>query len=157
MNKIRIIGCWICYNNIQTIKHSIMSVYDFVDELVVVDGSFDGNHSDDGTWEIVESIKHTLPKPLTHIVSFANTLYDKHNEHVNVTGNQDPNLFTWQVDSDEVYLPKHAAEIAKVIHTNQYNGIAVKLINVNRIENTEAFTDESCISNDTYQMRIYYL
>jgi len=151
----KIYGCWICYNNHQTIKHSIESVLQHVDGIIVVDGSFDGKVSDDGTWEMVEAICNKTDKPTWHVKSKANTLYDKHNEHVAITGNNDPDVFTWQVDSDEIYLPEHAKAIAKKIRSNKYNGIAVKLINVNYINEGIAYTDNSLTKLDTYQMRIY--
>jgi hypothetical protein len=125
-----------------------------VDEIVVVDGSFNGEQSNDGTWEAVEAIGK-MGKPLHHIKSKANSLYDKHNEHVEVTGNKDPKVWTWQVDSDEIYLPQHASRVANVIRGDEFNGIAVKLVNVNRIDKMTAYTDDSILSRDTYQMRIY--
>jgi hypothetical protein len=153
-NHVKIYGSWICYNNAQTIRHSIMSVINYIDELVVVDGSFSGQTSDDGTWEIVEALR-VYGKPLHHIKSKANSLYDKHNEHVAITGNNDSNIWTWQVDSDEVYLSKHAENVKSQIESNMYNGIAVRLVNINAINNGVGLTDPDFMKRDTYQMRIY--
>lgn len=153
---LKIYGCWICFNNAQTIRHSILSILAHIDEVIVIDGSFEGKRSDDGTWELVEGIREQFPeKPVTHVKSSAKSLYEKHQEHVDITGNNDPSVWTWQVDSDEVYLPKHAANVAKAIRSNQFNGVGVRLITVNAIREGIALTDTDPAIHDTVQMRAY--
>lgn len=151
----RIYGCWICYNNIRTIRSSIESVYDYLDELVIVDGSFDGKTSDDGTWECVEEFKKH-GKPIHHIKSKATTLFDKHNEHIAITGNNNPNIWTWQVDSDEIYMPEHANNIYELIVGDSFNGIGVKLLTISALDNERnGYMNADVYDQDTTQMRVY--
>jgi glycosyltransferase involved in cell wall biosynthesis len=152
----KIFGCWICFNNINTIKESISSVLQYVDELVVVDGSFTGETSTDGTWEVVEEFGKV--KPLHHIKSIANTLFNKHNEHVAITGNKNKDVYTWQVDADEVYMPDKAAEVYNAIKSNKFNGIGVKLLTSHTMDkqgNIWCDKDVYECTADTTQMRVY--
>ena len=151
----RIYGCWICYNNILTLPYSIDSVYDLVDNLVIIDGSFKGERSTDGTWEYLQQLKAVSKKPVTIIPSQAKTLYDKHNEHVHVTGHHNPDIWTWQIDSDEIYSEEHARAVHHTIKTDRFNGIVVKLINIERFVEGKFYVSKNIERVDTNQMRIY--
>lgn len=155
MNFTKIYGCWICYNNIKTLPYSVESVINYVDELVFVDGSFKRERSNDGTWEYVEELKTKQSKPIHHVESCAGTLHGKHNEHALVTGSSDYGIWTWQVDSDEVYTPQCAKIINGLIQTGKYNGIGVKLINIERFDDKKYYANPNIYSIDTTQMRIY--
>lgn len=151
-----IYGCWICYNNIKTIQSSIFSVHKYIDAAIVIDGSFDGRTSDDGTWEAVEGLcRQTINLPFHHVKSKATTLFDKHNEHVEITGNKSQNVFTWQVDSDEIYLPADAKVISEAIRSDKYNGLGVKLITIEAMKDNIAYAAPNVFQTETTQMRIY--
>jgi len=155
----KIYGCWICYNNKPTIRKSILSVHKYLDEIIIIDGNFDGKGtcSNDGTQEEILSLMEELETPIiTYRPSYARSLYHKHNEHVTMTGNFDPDVWTWQVDSDEIYLPEHARNVYECIKSNQFNGIGVKLVTVSRIdEEGRYYTHNDIDTAYTTQMRIY--
>lgn len=155
--KLKIYGCWITYNAMPTLLQSMLSIRSYVDEIVVIDGDFEGNQSNDGTWELVELLKkdRSFP-PITHLRSQEHTLFDKHNEHVRVTGNNDPNVWTWQVDSDEIYLPENAHAIYEAIMQDKSNGIGVKLYTINIYDDKgNCYCSQNIEKEDTTQMRVY--
>jgi len=151
----KIVACWICYNNIVTLPYSIDAVYDLIDELVIVDGSFKGKRSTDGTWEYLQKLKASSKKPLHIVASQMGSLFNKHNEHVDVTGNHDSNLWTWQIDSDEIYSEANAKAVSEAIRSDKYNGIIVKLMNIERFIDGKFFIANNLDRIDTNQMRVY--
>jgi glycosyltransferase involved in cell wall biosynthesis len=99
----KIVGVWMTFNNAPTMGYSLLSVYEVVDELLVLDGDFAGRFSDDGTLDIVESFRSYGPKPLTVMKVQASNLWEKRDvyiQHLLQRGGVD---WIFQVDADEVY------------------------------------------------------
>ena len=118
----RISCCIIVCNGMPWIKYLLRNIYDFADEIIIVEGAVksylefanpDGS-SNDGTVEVIKS----SPDPDKKIKIIQGLWYEKiqmDNEYMKIaTGD-----FIFKMDSDELYKQKDLTHIRKVVEVSE--------------------------------------
>lgn len=118
------------YNEADYIEYSIRSVIDYVDELIVVEGTWKECYlangkmrSDDGTLEILERLKKEFPKlkVFEHNDDSQLIQRDRIFEH-----GPEGDYWLWIIDADEVYDPENAQKTVELTETaRKTHGIKV--------------------------------
>jgi hypothetical protein len=107
-----VIGCMLTYNSAATVLAALISVENVIDYLIVIDGDFDGNASDDDTARLIDGFAdYASVGPRISVTKAAvggplwvkrQAYMDRAQRHIEAMR---PNAAVWilQVDSDEVY------------------------------------------------------
>ena len=128
----------IVFNIIETLpkdmfKINVLNMYDFVDEIIIIEGAtkstkiFDGDtshftndgKSSDGTIELLKELE-LLPKIK---VIYGNGFWDGKTSMCNAASNLATGDYLWQIDSDEFYKDGDIIKIKRILDEKQPDGI----------------------------------
>ena len=130
----KIVACYKVFNEADFLRQSIDSIYDFVDQIVIVEGCLEGmakivcrdritetGLSGDGTTEIIKSYPDRNRKivydPIGQVFADEVPMANRFLQHVDVGD------YVWMVDGDEIYSEYAAEEMYRLIQLNWYNVI----------------------------------